>query len=101
MPKNKGANYLSVQIGVIIAVGGLIISFLAYQLNLKKEVKTDSKDSAELRAELGYIRKGVDDIRIDIKSNEKQMIQLGERVTRVEESTKQAHKRIDYIEKGE
>ncbi len=37
MPKNKGANYLSVQIGVIIAVGGLIISFLAYQLNLKKE----------------------------------------------------------------
>lgn len=92
---------MSVQIGVIIAVGGLIISFLAYQLNLKKEVKTDSKDSAELRAELGYIRKGVDDIRIDIKSNEKQMIQLGERVTRVEESTKQAHKRIDYIEKGE
>ena len=47
----------------------------------------------------GYIRKGVDDIRIDLKASEKQMVALGERVTRVEESTKQAHKRLDTIEK--
>ncbi|EKS8367521.1 hypothetical protein QC457_006355, partial [Bacillus cereus] len=51
------------------------------------------------KAELGYIRKGVDDIRIDLKASEKQMVALGERVTRVEESTKQAHKRLDTIEK--
>jgi len=52
-----------------------------------------------MRAELGYIRKGVDDIRIDLKANEKQMQRLSERVTRVEESSKQAHKRIDNLEK--
>jgi hypothetical protein len=43
----------------------------------------------------------VDDIRIDLRANEKQMIQQGERLTRVEESTKQAHKRLDTIEKKE
>lgn len=62
-------------------------------------MKADGQQSAEVKAELGYIRKGVDDIRIDLKASEKQMVALGERVTRVEESTKQAHKRLDTIEK--
>ncbi|MBJ8025932.1 hypothetical protein, partial [Bacillus cereus] len=64
-----------------------------------KSIKADGQQSAEVKAELGYIRKGVDDIRIDLKASEKQMVALGERVTRVEESTKQAHKRLDTLEK--
>ncbi|NNV06196.1 hypothetical protein ETC03_07015 [Geobacillus sp. MMMUD3] len=90
---------MTVEVGALIAVLSLIISYLAYSLNRTKVLKTDSQESAELKAELGYIRKGVDDIRIDLKANEKQMIALGERITRVEESSKQAHKRIDNLEK--
>ncbi|MED0702811.1 hypothetical protein [Aeribacillus composti] len=90
---------MTVEIGIVVAVLGLVITYQAYQLNKTKEVKTDTQESAELKAELGYIRKGVDDIRIDLKANEKQMIALGERITRVEESSKQAHKRIDNLEK--
>jgi len=92
---------MTVEIGIVVAVLGLVISYQAYQLNKTKDVKTDTQESAELKAELGYIRKGVDDIRIDLKANEKQMVALGERITRVEESTKQAHKRIDSLEKGD
>ena len=92
---------MTVEIGIVVAVLGLVITYQAYQLNKTKEVKTDTQESAELKAELGYIRKGVDDIRIDLKANERQMIALGERVTRVEESAKQAHKRIDSLEKGD
>jgi len=92
---------MTVEIGIVVAVLGLVITYQAYQLNKTKEVKTDTQESAELKAELGYIRKGVDDIRIDLKANERQMIALGERVTRVEESAKQAHKRIDNLEKGD
>lgn len=69
-----------------------------YQLNKTKSIKDDGKQSAQVSAQLQYISKGVDDIRIDIKANEKQMQVLGERVTRVEESSKQAHKRIDKME---
>lgn len=90
---------MTVEIGIVIAILGLVVSYQAYQLNKTKDVKTDTQESAELKAELGYIRKGVDDIRIDLKANERQMIALGERITRVEESSKQAHKRIDNLEK--
>lgn len=92
---------MSIEIGIVVAVLSLIIAFQSYSLNKTKLIKNDGQESAEVKAELGYIRKGVDDIRIDLKANEKQMVALGERVTRVEESTKQAHKRIDSLEKGD
>lgn len=91
---------MTVEIGVVISILALVIAFLGYSLKKNNVVKTDSRESAEMRAELGYIRKGVDDIRIDLRTNERQMVHLGERVTRIEESAKQAHKRLDNIEKG-
>jgi S-adenosylmethionine:tRNA-ribosyltransferase-isomerase (queuine synthetase) len=85
-------------IGAIIAALSLLVAYLGYQLNKQKEVKSETIQDAQLRTQLDYISKGVDDIRIDLKANEKQMIALGERVKRVEESAKQAHKRIDTIQ---
>ncbi|OKA19176.1 hypothetical protein [Bacillus cereus] len=90
---------MTIEIGVLIAVLSLAISYFAYSLNRTKSIKSDGQQSAEMKAELGYIRKGVDDIRIDQKASERQMIAFGERITRVEESAKQAHKRLDNIEK--
>ena len=90
---------MTIEIGVLIAIGGLLLSFLTYQFNKQKESKTDTQQDAQIKAQLDYIGKGVDDIRIDLKANERQMVALGERVTRVEESSKQAHKRIDSLEK--
>ncbi|PEZ05575.1 hypothetical protein CN326_14020 [Bacillus sp. AFS018417] len=90
---------MTIEIGVLIAILSLAISYLGYSLNKTKSVRTDGQQSAEMKAELGYIRKGVDDIRIDQKASEKQMILFGERITRVEESSKQAHKRLDNLEK--
>lgn len=95
----KGEGIVTIEIGLLIAVLTLAMGYLSYSLNKSKEIKSDGQQSAEVKAELGYIRKGVDDIRIDLKANEKQMIALGERVTRVEESSKQAHKRLDNVEK--
>ncbi|WP_420973770.1 hypothetical protein [Bacillus thuringiensis] len=90
---------MTIELGVLIALLSLAISYFGYVLNRSKSMKADGQQSAEVKAELGYIRKGVDDIRIDLKASEKQMVALGERVTRVEESTKQAHKRLDTMEK--
>ena len=90
---------MTVEMGVLIAVLSLLIGYFSYSLNKTKAIKTDGRESAEVRAELGYIRRGVDDIKIDLKANEKQMQLLGERVTRVEESSKSAHRRLDNFEK--
>ncbi|WBL17518.1 hypothetical protein [Sutcliffiella sp. NC1] len=90
---------MTIETGVLIAGLSLIIAFLTYSLNKSKAIKSDSQESAEVRAELGYIRRGVDDIKIDLKVNKEQISHLTERVTRIEESSKSAHRRIDTIEK--
>ncbi|PEN74530.1 hypothetical protein CN553_32035 [Bacillus cereus] len=90
---------MTIEIGVLIAVLSLAISYFGHALNRSKSMKADGQQGAEVKAELGYIRKGVGDIRMDLKASEKQVVALGERVTRVEESTKQAHKRLDTTEK--
>jgi hypothetical protein len=89
---------LEIQWAVIIAALGLIITYQGFQLNKQKETKSESRQDAKIQAQLDYIGKGVDDIRIDLKANERQIGALGERVTRMEESAKQAHKRLDKFE---
>lgn len=90
---------MTIEIGVLIAIVSAVIGYLSYALNRTKEIKSDGQQGAEMKAKLEYISKGVDDIRIDQKASERQMVSFGERITRVEESTKQAHKRLDNVEK--
>ncbi|AZQ47648.1 MULTISPECIES: hypothetical protein [Bacillus] len=90
---------MTIEIGLLIAAVSLVVGCLSYALNRSREIKSEGRQGAETNAKLEYISKGVDDIRIDIKANEKQMIVLGERITRVEESSKQVHKRLDNVEK--
>lgn len=101
---------MTIELTILISILGVVIALQSYQLNKKKhqsdqqnfekrEAESDVKESAEIRTQLVYIIKGVDDIRLDIRANERQMVALGERVTRVEESSKQAHKRLDSIKK--
>ncbi|MEI5869252.1 hypothetical protein WBS46_16890 [Bacillus albus] len=90
---------MTIEIGLLIAAVSLVIGYLSYALNRSREIKSEGRQGAETNTKLEYISKGVDDIRIDIKANERQMIVLGERITRVEESSKQAHKRLDTLEK--
>ena len=90
---------MTIEIGVLIAIVSAVIGYFSYALNRSKEIKSDGQQGAEMKAKLEYISKGVDDIRIDQKASERQMVSFGERITRVEESAKQAHKRIDNVEK--
>ncbi|EJS61965.1 hypothetical protein ICU_05133 [Bacillus cereus BAG2X1-1] len=90
---------MTIEIGVLIAIVSAVIGYFSYALNRSKEIKSDGQQGAEMKAKLEYISKGVDDIRIDQKASERQMVSFGERITRVEESAKQAHKRLDNVEK--
>lgn len=89
---------MEITVGLISAVFGIVIGYLTFHRNRDKDVKSDATESAVVRTKLDAIGQGVDSIRIDLKANEKQMVHLGERVTRVEESSKSAHRRIDFLE---
>lgn len=84
-----------VGIGVICALLGALLMFLTFNRNRDKDVRHDASENAVIRTKLDNISQGVSNIQIDIKANEKKVTELSERVIRVEESTKQAHKRID------
>lgn len=89
---------MNVMIGLICTILGVLFTALAYNRNREKDVRHDAEDSAVIRTKLDNIHSGIDIIRIDIKANEKRMNEINERVIRVEESSKQAHKRIDSLE---
>lgn len=89
-------------ISILCTIIGLLIGFLTFNRNRDKDVKSDASHSAVIQTKLENIDQGVKSIQIDIKANERRTNELAERVIRVEESSKQAHKRLDkFEEKGE
>lgn len=84
-------------IGLACTLIGGLIGFLTFNRNRDKDVKNDASELAVIRTTLTNISSGVSSIQIDIKANERRTNELSERVIRVEESAKQAHKRIDEV----
>lgn len=85
-------------IGIVGTLLGFLFSYLAFQRNRDKDIKSEAKEDGVIKTKLDSIGKGVDDIRIDLKANEKQINRMNEQIIRVDESTKSAHKRIDKLE---
>ncbi|BAE83959.1 hypothetical protein [Desulfitobacterium hafniense] len=86
-------------IGVVATLSGIVLGWSAKAKEAKREVRKDAEIDTELRTGMEYLKRGVDDIRIEQRSQGQRMDAMGERLTRVEESSKQAHKRIDTIER--
>lgn len=63
-----------------------------------KELKRSYEKTTERSTQIGYIKADVDDIKRKQDGQEDKHNQLCERVTRIEESTKQAHLRINRLE---
>lgn len=89
---------LTALIGVVAAISGILLGWLGRNRSLKKEIAQEAGAEAVQRTDVEYIKRGVDDIRVDLRMQGQRLDGLAERVTRVEESSKQAHKRLDRLE---
>lgn len=89
----------TISIALLCTISGVSISYLTFQRNKDNAIRAETREDAETRAKLDYISKGVDDIRLDIKTQDRKINEVIERVAKVEESAKSAHHRIDNIEK--
>ena len=91
-------DYVGAIIGVLGTILGGVLSYAAFHRNSKKDSEASGKESGTVLTEIGYIKGGVD--RIERKQDEQdaRYITMAERVTAVESSAKQAHKRIDRLE---
>lgn len=91
----------TISIALVCTLLGAGLSFLTFQRNKDNSIRAETREVANNNAKLEYIAKGVDDIRIDIKAQDRKINSINERLIRVEESSKSAHKRLDNIEEGE
>lgn len=84
----------------IVAVAGIcsalvaVITFVITYLSMR-EKKGEKK--GEMQADIKYIKERVDELVDANKETKHDIVVLGQRVTAVEESSKQAHKRIDEL----
>lgn len=82
-------------IGLAGTVCGIIFGYIGYKKGLQDEYKGIGEDKGGLKADITYIKKRTDDVLLEQRETNRNMNLLTERVARVEESAKQAHKRID------
>lgn len=85
---------LIVVITAVAALAGIVFGWLGY----RRGVSRDCQDEGALKSDTEYIKRRIDDVLLEQKDTNKSINALAERVTRVEESSKQAHKRIDGLE---
>jgi hypothetical protein len=81
-------------ISAAAAISGIVLGWLGRS----RAVRQDGAEDGELRASVNYIRQAVDEMRVEMRSQSQRYDLLAERLTRVEESAKQAHRRIDRLE---
>lgn len=99
----EGVFYFALEVrrldwAVIVSAAAAISGIILGWLGRSRTIRQDGAEDGELRATVNHIRQGVDDLRVEIKAQGQRYDMLAERLTRVEESTKQAHRRIDRIE---
>ena len=89
-------------LGTIFGIVGVILSavfaYLAFSRNKKKDDEGQGQQLGTIQSDLGYVKAGIDDIKTEQREQRNINMATTSRLTAVEESTKQAHKRIDHIE---
>lgn len=86
-------------LGIISTVCAIVFGYLAFARNKTKDTQEEAKNDATLLTEIGYIKANTDEIKAEQKEQRKTNIDFITRLTAVEESAKQAHKRIDELKR--
>ena len=89
---------ISAVIALLAAVSGIVLGWMGGTKTFKDEIAQEAGADASLHTDMSYIKRGMDNIQMDLRTQSQRMDGLSERITRLEESSKQAHKRIDRLE---
>lgn len=92
----------TISIALLCTVMGIIFSYLSFNRHQKRDIEKDTKEEVseitKATQELKHVSNGINDIKLDIREMNRNMSNTNEKVIRLEESVKQAHKRIDSLE---
>ena len=88
----------TIYVGIAGTIAGIIFGYLGYQKGIKDEATSIGKKDGALKTDIEYIKRRTDEVLLEQKDTNRVVGSLSERMVRVEESTKSAHKRIDEVE---
>jgi peptidoglycan hydrolase CwlO-like protein len=88
---------LAILISVVVGISGILLGWIGHARITRKDAQADSADIATIKGDIKHIKEGVDNIKDDFRYQREEIKDLSDRVARVEESTKSAHKRIDEL----
>lgn len=91
---------ITVIIGMVCTVIGAFIGIWKAKKDRDRDTREDAARDTTVNVKLEYISKGIDDIRIDNKVRDKQMLNFTERLVAVEKSAASAHHRLDNLEEN-
>lgn len=88
-----------VVIGAAGAVCSILFGYVGYRRGLLKDTSDSGNEKGALKANIEYIKRRTDDVLLEQRAITNTLSAHSERITRVEESAKQAHKRMDRLDK--
>lgn len=88
-------------LSVVSTLCAIVFGYLAFVRNRDKDKQTDAKSEAIVLTEIGYIKANTEEIKAEQREQRKMNTEVITRLTAVEESAKQAHKRLDRFEEQE
>lgn len=105
----EGTNIFLTALSIISTLCAIIFGYAAFSRNRNKDTKEEVKERAAKEAaaaktdatvltEIGYIKANTDEIKAEQKEQRKVNTEVVSRLTAVEASAKQAHKRLDTME---
>ena len=85
-------------LGILGTVFGILGIIYGFTRNKHTDDEAQGRQSGTILTELGFIKSGVEDIKTEQREQRKINTEIYSRLTSVEASAKQAHKRIDRME---
>ncbi|MUT67817.1 hypothetical protein [Paenibacillus sp. NEAU-GSW1] len=90
-------NIISI-IAVVGTLSGIALGWLGKVRSVQQDTVADVSKDAALQADMAYLKRGIDDLRVEIKVQGQHYNELSEKVIRLDESLKSVYKRVDKLE---
>lgn len=85
--------------GLMGTACSIVFGFAAFKRNKQTDEQQDGRENGTILSEIGYIKANTDDIKRKQEKRDAQYLEMAERMATVEASAKQAHHRLDRLEK--
>lgn len=87
-----------ISVGVLCSTISVLISYLTFNKNSKRDVQADTKERVEIKVQLEYISRGIDDVKMGNKMRDEQIKGLNDRVISMESEMRNLVSRVDKLD---